>query len=57
MAGTPGVTAVALERVYGEEWTAIVATLARRLVARLPQGYPATQLRSATGGGWVTWLP
>ena len=31
MAGTPGVTAVALERAYREEWTAIVATLARRL--------------------------
>ena len=31
MAGTPGVTAVALERAYREEWTAVVATLARRL--------------------------
>jgi RNA polymerase sigma-70 factor, ECF subfamily len=31
VAGTPGVTAVALERAYREEWTAIVATLARRL--------------------------
>ena len=31
MAGTPGVAAVALERAHREEWTAIVATLARRL--------------------------
>ena len=31
MAGTPGVAAAALERAYREEWTAIVATLARRL--------------------------
>ncbi|HKF77716.1 MAG TPA: sigma factor, partial [Candidatus Dormibacteraeota bacterium] len=31
MAGTPGVTAAALERAYRDEWTAIVATLARRL--------------------------
>jgi RNA polymerase sigma-70 factor, ECF subfamily len=31
VAGTPGVAAVALERAYREEWTAIVATLARRL--------------------------
>jgi len=31
VAGTPGVAAAALERAYREEWTAIVATLARRL--------------------------
>ncbi len=31
MAGTPGVATVALERAYRDEWTAIVATLARRL--------------------------
>ena len=31
MAGTPGITSAALERAYREEWTAIVATLARRL--------------------------
>ncbi|HEV2256364.1 MAG TPA: sigma-70 family RNA polymerase sigma factor [Streptosporangiaceae bacterium] len=31
MAGPPAVAAVALERAYREEWTAIVATLARRL--------------------------
>lgn len=31
MASTLGVAAVALERAYREEWTAIVATLARRL--------------------------
>jgi RNA polymerase sigma-70 factor, ECF subfamily len=31
VAGTPGVATVALERAYREEWTAIVATLARRL--------------------------
>jgi RNA polymerase sigma-70 factor (ECF subfamily) len=31
VAGTPGVAAVALERAYRDEWTAIVATLARRL--------------------------
>ncbi|HEX6933217.1 MAG TPA: sigma-70 family RNA polymerase sigma factor [Streptosporangiaceae bacterium] len=31
MAGTPPVAAVALERAYREEWTAVVATLARRL--------------------------
>ena len=31
MAGTPGVAAAALERAYRQEWTAIVATLARRL--------------------------
>ena len=31
MAGTHGVAAAALERAYREEWTAIVATLARRL--------------------------
>ena len=31
MAGTPGVAAEALERVYRDEWTAIVATMARRL--------------------------
>jgi RNA polymerase sigma-70 factor (ECF subfamily) len=31
VAGTPGVAAVALDRAYREEWTAIVATLARRL--------------------------
>ena len=31
MAGTPGVAAAALERAYRDEWTAIVATLARRL--------------------------
>jgi RNA polymerase sigma-70 factor, ECF subfamily len=31
VAGTPGVATVALERAYRDEWTAIVATLARRL--------------------------
>jgi len=31
VAGTPGVAAAALERAYRDEWTAIVATLARRL--------------------------
>jgi len=31
VAGTPGVATAALERAYREEWTAIVATLARRL--------------------------
>ena len=31
MAGTPGVASAALERAYRDEWTAIVATLARRL--------------------------
>jgi RNA polymerase sigma-70 factor (ECF subfamily) len=31
VAGTSAVAAVALERAYREEWTAIVATLARRL--------------------------
>ncbi len=31
MAVTPGVAAAALERAYREEWTAVVATLARRL--------------------------
>jgi RNA polymerase sigma-70 factor, ECF subfamily len=31
VAGTPGVAAAALELAYREEWTAIVATLARRL--------------------------
>ena len=31
MAGTPGVATAALERAYRDEWTAIVATLARRL--------------------------
>jgi len=31
VAGAPGVAAAALERAYREEWTAIVATLARRL--------------------------
>jgi RNA polymerase sigma-70 factor (ECF subfamily) len=31
VAGTPGVAAAALERAYRQEWTAIVATLARRL--------------------------
>jgi RNA polymerase sigma-70 factor, ECF subfamily len=31
MASTPRITSAALERAYREEWTAIVATLARRL--------------------------
>ena len=31
MAGTPDVATAALERAYREEWTAVVATLARRL--------------------------
>lgn len=31
MAGSPGVATAALERAYRDEWTAIVATLARRL--------------------------
>jgi RNA polymerase sigma-70 factor (ECF subfamily) len=31
VAGTPGIAADPLERAYREEWTAIVATLARRL--------------------------
>src|SRR6266567_5784740 len=31
VAVTPGVAAAALERAYREEWTAVVATLARRL--------------------------
>jgi len=31
VAGTPGVATAALERAYRDEWTAIVATLARRL--------------------------
>lgn len=31
MAGTPAVTGSALERAYREEWSAVVATLARRL--------------------------
>jgi RNA polymerase sigma-70 factor, ECF subfamily len=31
VAGTPGVASAALERAYRDEWTAIVATLARRL--------------------------
>ena len=31
MAGTAGIAAAALERAYRDEWTAIVATLARRL--------------------------
>lgn len=31
MAGTPGIAAAALERAYKDEWTAVVATLARRL--------------------------
>ena len=30
-AGHPDVTAAALERAYREEWTAVVATIARRL--------------------------
>jgi RNA polymerase sigma-70 factor, ECF subfamily len=31
VAGTPGVAAEALERAYRDEWTAVVATMARRL--------------------------
>jgi RNA polymerase sigma-70 factor (ECF subfamily) len=31
VAGTPGIATEALERAYREEWTAVVATLARRL--------------------------
>jgi RNA polymerase sigma-70 factor (ECF subfamily) len=31
VAGTPGIAAAALERAYKDEWTAVVATLARRL--------------------------
>jgi RNA polymerase sigma-70 factor (ECF subfamily) len=31
VAGTPGIASAALERAYKDEWTAVVATLARRL--------------------------
>jgi RNA polymerase sigma-70 factor (ECF subfamily) len=31
VAGTPGIATAALERAYKDEWTAVVATLARRL--------------------------
>jgi RNA polymerase sigma-70 factor (ECF subfamily) len=31
VAGTPGIAAAALERAYKDEWTAVVATLVRRL--------------------------
>ena len=31
MAGPDGVTAAALERAYRDEWTAVVATISRRL--------------------------